>query len=143
MATRVTKPNEGDWKKLVKMMNFLKAAEGGIASVSCDDTNSIKRRVDAALAVHKDVKSHAGATMSLGAGMIASVSMKQKTNTHSSAASELAAHDDVISKTLWTKRFVEAQDFTVEANIVYRDNASAMKLEENGKASSGKRTISA
>jgi hypothetical protein len=27
LATRVTEPNEGDWKKLVKMMNFLKATK--------------------------------------------------------------------------------------------------------------------
>jgi hypothetical protein len=41
---------------------------------------------------------------------------------------------------LWSKQFIEAQGFTVNANIVYRDNTSAMKLEENGKASSGKHT---
>jgi hypothetical protein len=40
----------------------------------------------------------------------------------------------------WSKRFVEHQDFEVKMNIVYQDNTSSMKLEQNGKASSGKRT---
>ena len=52
----------------------------------------------------------------------------------------MIAVDDTISKLLWTKRFIEAQGFQVKANIIYQDNTSAMKLEVNGKASSGKRT---
>jgi hypothetical protein len=86
------------------------------------------------------MKSHTGATMTRGAGTITSISTKQKVNTRSSTESKLVAHDDVVSKILWSKQFIEAQGFTVNANIVYRDNTSAMKLEENGKASSGKHT---
>jgi len=74
LATRTTKPNEGDWVKLVKIMNFLKATQNEVASMSADDTQSIKWYVDAALAVHKDFKSHTGATMSLGNGIICSMS---------------------------------------------------------------------
>ena len=47
---------------------------------------------------------------------------------------------DIISKVLWTKLFIEAQGHKVTTNVIYRDNTSAMKLEANGKASSGKRT---
>ena len=48
--------------------------------------------------------------------------------------------DDVISKILWTKRFIESQGFELETNVVYRDNTSSMKLEENGRTSTSKRT---
>lgn len=41
---------------------------------------------------------------------------------------------------VWSKLFVEAQGYNVNENLVYRDNQSSMKLELNGKASSGKRT---
>ena len=41
---------------------------------------------------------------------------------------------------LWTRLFLEAQDCGVQENIVLQDNRSAMLLEKNGKASSGKRT---
>jgi hypothetical protein len=138
MATRVTEPNEGDWKKLVKMMNYLKATERDVPCMSADDTGTIKW--DAAFAVHKDMKSHTGATMTLGSGTICSISTKQKVNTQSSTEAELVGFDNVVSKILWSKLFIEAKGFEVKANIVYRDNTSSMRLEENGKASSGKCT---
>jgi hypothetical protein len=140
LATRTIEPNEGDWAKLVKIMNFLKATQNEVASMSADDTQSIKWYVDAAFAVHKDFKSHTGATMSLGNGIICSMSTKQKVNTRSSTEAELVGVDDIISKVLWTKLFIEAQGHKVTTNVIYRDNTSAMKLEANGKASSGKRT---
>jgi hypothetical protein len=121
-------------------MNFLKATQDEVAAMSADDTETIKWYVDAAFAVHNDYKSHTGATLSLGKGVICSVSTKQKVNTRSSTDAELVGLDDVISKILWTKRFIEEQGFTIKTNIVYRDNTSAMKLEENGRASASKRT---
>jgi hypothetical protein len=51
----------------------------------------------------------------------------------------LVSIDDVIAKMLWTKFMIEAQGFKVK-NIAHRGNTSSMKLDENGKASSGKRT---
>ena len=78
--------------------------------------------------------------MSLGNGIICSMSTKQKVNTRSSTEAELVGVDDVISKVLWTKLFIEAQGHKVTTNVIYRDNTSSMKLEENGKASSGKQT---
>jgi hypothetical protein len=41
---------------------------------------------------------------------------------------------------LWTKLFLNEQGYEVAENTVYRDNQAAMKLEVNGKLSSGKRT---
>jgi hypothetical protein len=35
---------------------------------------------------------------------------------------------------------MEAQGFRINRTVVFRDNLSTMKLEENGKAGSGKRT---
>ena len=78
--------------------------------------------------------------MSLGNGIICSMSTKQKVNTRSSTEAELVGVDDIISKVLWTKLFIEAQGHKVTTNVIYHDNTSAMKLEANGKASSGKRT---
>ena len=78
--------------------------------------------------------------MSLGKGSIQSVSTKQKTNSRSSTEAELVSVDDIISKVLWTKLFLDAQDYKIKQNIVLRDNTSSMKLEANGKMSSGKRT---
>jgi hypothetical protein len=140
LSTRTTQPNEGDWTKLVKIMNYLKATQDDVASMSADDTQSIMWHVDAAFAVHNDFKSHTGATLTFGKGVVSSVCTKQKVNTRSSTEAELVAMDDVVSKVLWTHRFIEAQGFIVKHNIVYRDNTSSMRLEENGRASASKRT---
>ena len=37
-------------------------------------------------------------------------------------------------------KFIESQGFTIENNIIFQDNMSAIKLEENRKPSSGSRT---
>ena len=89
--------------------------------------------------MHPDYKNHTGAVHSLGKGAIASISTKQKVNSRSSTKAELIGIDDVISKILWSKRFIKAQGFPLEVNVVYRDNTSSMKLED-GQASASKRT---
>jgi hypothetical protein len=40
----------------------------------------------------------------------------------------------------WIRYFLEAQGYHVAENILFQDNQSAILLEKNGKASSGKRT---
>jgi hypothetical protein len=126
--------------KLIKILTFLKETQDEDTAMKADDTQSIKWYVDAAFAVHKDYKSHTGATMTLGEGTLSSVSTKQKVMLQSSTEAELVGLDDVISKVLWSKLFIEAQGHTVKTTVIYRDNTSSMKLEQNGKASLGKRT---
>lgn len=140
LATRVKEPTEQDWIKLKRILSFLKTTQNTVTALEADDSQSVYWWVDAAFAVHNDFKSHTGAYMSLGKGAIISVSTKQKVNSRSSTEAALIGLDDVISKILWTKRFIEAQGFEVPLNVVYRDNTSSMKLEQNGRASASKRT---
>jgi hypothetical protein len=51
---------------------------------------------------------------------------------------ELVSTDNVIAKVVWTKLYLEAQGCSVNQNIIMCDNSSSMKLEMNGKTSSGK-----
>jgi hypothetical protein len=140
LASRVTAPNEQDWKKFIRVMLFLKTTRNDLLTLEADDTQTLKWYVDAAFAVHADMRSHTGSTFSLGKGMIVSDSTKQKVNSRSSTEAELIGVDDRVSKILWTKRFIEHQGFHVKLNVIYQDNTSTMRLENNGKASSGKRT---
>ena len=41
---------------------------------------------------------------------------------------------------IWMRNFLMAQNLNVEDNLVFQDNQSAMLLERNGRASSGRRT---
>ena len=140
LATRTLAPTVEDWTKLLKLMNYLKSTQDLVTCLSADDTQTIKWYVDASFAVHNDYRSHTGGVLTLGSGSITSVSTKQKVNARSSTEAELIGVDDVISKILWTTRFLKAQGLQPEATIIYRDNTSSMKLEENGRTSASKRT---
>jgi hypothetical protein len=85
------------------------------------------------------MKGHTGVVVTMGKRAIIGSSTNQKVNLRSSTESELIRVDDKITKILWTKRFLEWQEFMVKLNIIYQDNTSTIKLEENGKESSGKR----
>ena len=140
LTTRVKEPTVSDWSKLKKVIGFLKETKDDVLTLEADSSGVITWHLDASFAVHKDFRSHTGATMSLGKGVIQSVSIKQKINTRSSTEAELVSVDDIVAKVLWTKLFLEAQGYKIKQNLILRDNLSSMKLEENGKASSGKRT---
>ena len=101
--------------------------------------NVVKWWVDASFTVHLDMRSHTGGTMSLGTGAIFSCSSKQKLNTKSSTEAELVGANDMLPQVLWTKQFLKHQGYNTKS-IMNQDNQSTMKLENNGKMSSGKRT---
>ena len=121
-------------------MCFLAETKNDVLTLEADNHQSNEYWIDAAFAVHPDYRSHTGAVQTLGKGAITSISTKQKVNSRSSTEAELIGIDDVISKVLWSKRFIEAQGFPLQSTIVYRDNTSSMKLEENGQASASTRT---
>ena len=96
--------------------------------------------VDALFAVHANMHGHTGGGLSLGHGFAVLTSTKQKLNTHSSTESELVGIDDMMSSILWTRYFLLSQGYDVTDNVVYQDNQSAILLEKNAKALSGKQT---
>jgi uncharacterized protein YrrD len=119
-------------------MCYLKHTHKDVMVLSADDSQGIFWHVNAALVVHNDKKSHTGAVTSLGGGAIISISTKQKVNTLSSTEAELVSIDDVISKVMWMKLLIKTQGFTMNHKTIMCDNISSMKLEMNGKQSSGK-----
>jgi hypothetical protein len=70
----------------------------------------VKWYVDASFAVHPDFKSHTGAMMTLGKGVMQSIARKQKMNVRSSMEGKLVAVDGAATMILWTKLFLEAQE---------------------------------
>ena len=86
--------------------------------------------MDASFVVHDDVKIRTGLYMSLSKETIYVASTKQKLNTTSSIESELLGVSDGMPKMIWTRYFMEAQEYNVEDMYVYQDNQSAMLLEK-------------
>ncbi len=96
--------------------------------------------VDAAFAVHPNMRGHSEGALTLGLGFPISSSGKQKLNTHSSTESKLVGVDDLMSLIIWSRNFLKAQGYAVVDNFLHQDNRSAILLEKNGKMSSGNRT---
>ena len=93
----------------MRLLKFLNLTKDDVLTLEASDEQSITWYVDAAFAVHEDMRSHSGATMTLGKGMVISGSTKQKINARSSTEAELVGKDDYVSKVLWTKLFIEEQ----------------------------------
>jgi aspartyl aminopeptidase len=104
------------------MMKFLNQTQEDVLTLQADGSNTLEWHADAAFAVHPDFKSHTGATMSMGRGVVTHLSKKQSLNTRSSTEAEVVAADDVVGPMLWTKRFLEAQGYPVKDNILFQDN---------------------
>ena len=53
---------------------------------------------------------------------------------------ELNTVDNKILSIIWTKKFIEHQNFNIKLNEIFQDNTSVINLLEHGKKSSSKRT---
>ena len=78
--------------------------------------------VDASYSVHPDMRSHTGGTMSLGRGVLNTMSAKQKFNTKSSTESEVVGASDYLPKHIyiWATMFLQAQGHVLDSNIFFR-----------------------
>ena len=140
LCTRVKTPDEDDYKKLVRVMKYLRGTIALKLTLEASNNRVIKWWVDGAFAIHPDMRSHSGGIASLGKGAIYSTSVKQKLTTRSSTEAEVVSVYDLLPMILWTRLFLEAQGYEVKETVLYQDNISAEILENNGKSSSSKRT---
>ena len=126
LTMRVRAPVEDHHKKLSHVMKYLRGSIDKILTLEGDAMHLVKWWVDGSFAVHHDMKSHTGATMSLGKESVYSTSVRQKLNTKSSTEDELVGVDDVMPQVIWTRYFLEAQGYGVRESKIYQDNQSAM-----------------
>ena len=88
-------------------------------TLRADGTNIVKWWVDVSYAVHPDMRSQTGGTMSLGKGEIISTSIKQKMNTKNSTETELIIANDLMPKILWTKYYLNWQGYNTKEKNLY------------------------
>ena len=140
LCTRVKKPDRDDYKKLARVMKYLRGTLRMPLTLEANQANIVKWWVDASFAVHPDMRSHTGGVMTLGRGAIYSTSTRQKLNTRSFTEGELVGVNDLMPQILWTRNFLQSQGYSVNDSIIYQDNQSCILLAKNGRASSSKRT---
>ena len=93
-------PDMDDYKKLIRMIQYLRGTKGMILTLQANDDGIIRWWIDASYAVHADMKGHTGAALLLGKGAVYSGSWKQKLVARSSTESELVGVHDVLPQVL-------------------------------------------
>ena len=88
LSTRVLSPDQDDWKKLGRCLQYLRDNPHLPLTLEADGTGVVRWWVDASYGVHHDMRSHTGATMSMGKGCAYSMSRRQRLNTRSSTEAE-------------------------------------------------------
>ena len=96
--------------------------------------------VDVLYGVHSDSKSHTGGCISFRWGVFATKCQKQRLNTKSSTEGEIVGVSNFLPNMMCVSMFLEAQGFTLEENILYQDNESAMRIVLYGKRSCSAKT---
>ena len=130
LTTRVKRPDEDDWVKLIWVLKYLNGTFKLSLTIMADDIGFIKWYVDASYAIHNDCCGHTGGMMTLGFGAVTIFFQKQKINAKSSTEAELIRVDDVLPQILWTRYFIEIQGHHIIQNIVFQDSKSAIITEE-------------
>lgn len=69
--------------------------------LGADNLKTLVSNIDASYTVHKDMKSHTRALLSLGHGTLLLLSCKQKLVTKSSTEAELVGVDDAMTFVMW------------------------------------------
>ena len=78
----------------------------------------MKWYVDAAFAVHKDIRIHTDGLMTMGTVGAYVQSRKQKLNTKISTESDLVGVDDVLTQVIWTRYFLKEQGHMIQYNVI-------------------------
>ena len=97
LCTRVKSPNKQDYKKLGKVISYLKETVHLPLVIGANNSGTLTWNIYASFAMHPDCKSHTGTCLTLGHGNVLSISVKQKINTKSSTKAELAEVDDTMT----------------------------------------------
>ena len=140
LCTRVAGPDEDDWLKLKRVLQYLRGTIDLVLTLGADDLLNMKSWVDVSYGIHDDCKSHTGGAVSWGWGVLLTKCQKQKLNTKSSTEGEIVGVSDFMPNMIWGRMFLEEQGFVLEKNTLFQDNQSAMKIITNGKRSSGQKT---
>jgi hypothetical protein len=135
LTTRVKAPDTDDYKKLARTVKYLRGTPKLVLKLEADVVTVTKWWVDAAFAVHRDMKSHTGGTMSIGKGSAYSTLLRQRLNTTSSTEAEVVGVADVMPMILWTRYFLEAQGYDIGESKLYQDNMILILLEKKEDAS--------
>jgi hypothetical protein len=136
LVKRVLTPTQQDWRKLMKLIRYIRHTRELDLTLEFDKNVNVIAYIDVSYGVHANKRLHTGSTISLGKGSAYAKSTAQKINTKSSTEAELVSLSDSTGQVIWTRHFLEAQEYKMDAAKVWQDNMSTIAMIKNGKPTS-------
>ena len=140
LCKRMSCSTEEDWLKLKRLIRYLHGTKERKLTIGAEGMSIMHVLVDAAYAVHENIRSHTGGCTIFSRGAIISKSMTQKLNTKSSTEAELVGCSDYLPLVIHVRLFLEEQGYKIQPTKLLQDNHSTIQLLENGRASAGKKS---
>ena len=113
-------------------MGFFKRTIDDVRIIGATSLNDVYTWIDAAYAVHNNMRSQTGGAMSMGHGILHGRSSKQKLNTKSSTEAELVGVSEYIPYNIWLLYFFRHQGYDITNNILYKDNQKQYAWRKTG-----------
>jgi hypothetical protein len=133
LCTRVRGPTEEDWKKLRRVLGYLKGTKDWTMQMKPTGIFRVVAYTDASFSAHPDGKSHSGIVVQVGGVSVYFGSRKQKCVCKSPTEAELVALSDNLG---FIELFGEMLEFMLntkcEVPLVYEDNTSVIEMVTMG-----------
>jgi hypothetical protein len=136
LAKRVTDSTKMDMVKLERALRYLNGTSQLGLTLRPSEHLSIFSHIDASYAVHNDMKSQTGVTITLGEGVTYAKSTTQQLNSKSSTEAELIALTDASGHVIWVRDYLIGQGYPIGPATIYQDNMSTMALVKKGYSTS-------
>eukprot|EP00957_Ditylum_brightwellii_P207109 15351509-Ditylum_brightwellii.AAC.1 len=101
LIRRVSKSNTGNWDKLLRVLGWLKSTKDDVRIVGAQSLTDVFTWIDAAYAVHDNMRSHMGGAISMGYGIIAGKLAMEQLNVKSSTEEELVGMSEYLPYNIW------------------------------------------
>ena len=140
LPTKMQKPSQGDWSKLLKVKRYLNGTKHLKLRIKPVEEIQVYALSDASFGPFKDGKSNTGFVVTVGApnAPIIVKSSKQKSVANSSTAAERIAFSSTLEEVLWMKELLDELGYAQDTIQIEQDNQSTMKLIEKGPSSGGR-----
>jgi hypothetical protein len=129
LTTRVQSPDEDDWEKLKRILEYLNGTRNLKLTLHADQTKyDVYWYVDGSHQIHEDCRGQTSSLANFVKGAVSSSSKKMKCNPNSTET-ELLSFADKLTDIIWMRYFVECQGYNINKYVVFQDNVNALLLE--------------
>eukprot|EP00957_Ditylum_brightwellii_P048711 3695906-Ditylum_brightwellii.AAC.1 len=113
LLRRVSNSNAGDRDKLLRALGWLKRTKSDIRVIGAQSLTNVYAWIDAAYAVHDNMRSHVVGEISMGYGLLTGKSEMEKLNVKSSTEAELVGLAEYLPYNIWLLMFLKEQGYGI------------------------------